>query len=273
MCNTHNENMRKLTFILLVFFSVTSYCQKEMEISETNISKHFYSNLDSLNAKYDLQDLRKTEGVNIRIWRENEIITLGKNSEYLFHISDGENNIIERRKLAQITDLDSLYRLYNSRKEVNNKLHIDAFPIKIELSDSKNYDLVTFQRDDQMEELIHNIGKKYAINALRKEIIYNLPPGNYRRSMLGLKIDHLPKEEKSDFYLKIEPEIKAKLNVTDKTLPTELPLILINNKPHFFEDLNKLTLSNVEDYEIINDKMVVLYGTRARFGIIKVNTN
>lgn len=265
--------MRKITFIFLICFSINSYCQKEIEITENKISRHFYKNLDSLNATYDLQDLRKTEGVKIRIWRENEIITLGKNSEYLFYISDGQNNIIEKRNLAPITDLDSLYRLYKSRKEVDNQLHIDAFPIKIELSDSKNYDLITFQRDDQLEELIQAILKKYTINALRKEIIFNLPPGNYRRSMVGLKIDHLPKEEKSDFYLKLEPEIKAKLNVTDKTLPTEMPLILINNKPHFFEDLNELTLSNVEDYEIVNDKMEVLYGTRARFGIIKVKTN
>lgn len=273
MLNTHTENMRKITVIFLICFSINSYCQKEIEITENKISLYFYNNLDSLNAKYDLQDLRKTEGIKIRIWRENEIITLGENSEYLFHISDGQNNIIEKRNLAQITDLDSLYRLYNSRKEVYNKLHIDAYPIKIELSDSKNYDLVTFQRDEQLEELIQTIAKKYTINSLRKEIIYNLPSGNYSRSMIGLKIDHLPKEDKSDFYLKLEPEIKTKLNITEKTLPTEMPLILINNRPHFFEDLNELTLSNVKDYEIVNDKLVVLYGTRGRFGIIKVNTN
>jgi len=241
-------------------------------MTENKISLYFYNNLDSLNAKYDLQDLRKTEGIKIRIWRENEIITLGENSEYLFHISDGQNNIIEKRNLAQITDLDSLYRLYNSRKEVDNKLHIDAYPIKIELSDSKNYDLVTFQRDEQLEELIQTIVKNYTINSLREEIIYNLPSGNYSRSMIGLKIDHLPKEDKSDFYLKLEPEIKAKLNINEKTLPTEMPLIVIDNKPHFFENLNNLTLSDVKDYEIINDNKKWIYGSRASNGVIKVTT-
>ena len=163
MCNTHIENMRKITFIFLICFSINSYCQKEIEITENKISQHFYRNLDSLNAKYDLQDLRKTEGVKIRIWRENEIITLGKNSEYLFYTSNEQKDFIEVRNLEKKTNLDSLYHLFKSSSNFKNKLHIDAFPIKVELSNSNSYDLISFQRNEQLEEIIENIRKKYSL--------------------------------------------------------------------------------------------------------------
>ena len=91
--------------------------------------------------------------------------------------------------------------------------------------------------------------------------------------MTRIKIDHLPKENKSDFYKKIESEITTKLKITDKTNPTEMPLIVIDNKPHLFEDLNELKLSDVKDYEIINGNKKFIYGTSGRFGIIKVDTN
>ena len=273
MCNTL-ENMNKLTLLFLLSLSVNSYCQKNIGITENKISKYFYKNLDSLNAKYDLKDLRESENIAIRIWLRNEIISLEKNSEYIFYTSNGQKDFIEVRNLEKKTNLDSLYHLFKSSSNFKNKLHIDAFPIKIELSNSNSYDLISFQRNDQLEEIIQNIRKKHSLDELRNEIKNNLPAGNYRMGTTSLRKDYLPKEDKSDFYLKLEPEIKAKLKISEKSNPTEMPLIIIDDIPGFyFEDLNNLKLSDVKDYEIINDKAKVLYGTRARFGIIKVNTN
>jgi len=265
--------MRKLTLLFSIFFSINSYCQKNIGITENKISKYFYKNLDSLNTKYDLKDLRDSENIAIRIWMRNEIISLEKNSEYIFHTSNGQKDIIEVRNLEKKTNLDSLYQLFKSNSDFNSKLHIDAFPINIELNNSNSYDLISFQRNDQLEEIIQNIRKKHSLDELRKEIKNNLPAGNYRMGTTSLRKDYLPKGDKSDFYLKLEPEIKAKLKITEKNNPSEMPLIMIDDIPGFyFKDLNNLKLSDVKDYEVIDDKRKFVYGTRGRFGIIKVNT-
>jgi len=266
--------MRKITLFILTFFSINSYCQKQIEITDNKISKSFYKDLDSLNIKHDLNDLRENKNLAIRIWSENEIISLEENSEYIFHTSNGRKEIIEKRNLRKITNLDSLFQLFKKiRNTKNNKIYIDVFPVAIELNNSNSYDLISFYKNDKLEEIIKTIRKENSIDELKKEIISNLPAGNYRMGMTGLKIDHLPKKYKSDFLKKIISDITKELKVTEQTNPREMPLIIINNKPHFFQDLNELTLSDVKDYEIINDKRKVLYGTNGRFGVIKVNTN
>ena len=267
--------MRKTTLLFLIFFSINSYCQKQIEISEDQISQLFYESLDSINVKYGLKDIRETDDRVIRIWNTNEIISLGEHSQYIFHIHNGEKAIVEKRNLANNFNLDSLFHSFRTKKNPkNNQIHIDAFPKSIELNSSNRYNLFSFYRNKQLEELIRTIRKENSISELREDIIRNLPAGNYRYGVTGLNVDHLPKGDKSDFYLKLEPEIKAKLKISEKSNPTEMPLIMIDDISGFyFEDLNNLKLSDVKDYEIINDKAIVLYGTRARFGVIKVNTN
>jgi len=266
--------MRKLTLLFLTFFSINSYCQKHIGNPENKISQRFYEDLDSLKVKYDLKDLKEYDNQVIRIWSPNEIISLEENPQYIFYTHNGEKAFIEKRSFAKNFNLDSLYQLIKTARNTNNdKTHIDAFPITIELNNSDSYNLISFYKNDQLEEIIRTIRKENSIGELRKEIIRNLPAGNYKYGMKGLKIDQLPKEGKSDFYLKLEPEIREKLNITENTNPTEMPLIVIDNKPHFFEDLNNLTLSNVKDYEIINDKKKLIYGSRASNGVIKVTTN
>ncbi len=265
--------MRKLTLLFLIFFSINSYCQKQIRIPENKISQRFYENLDSLKSKYDLKDLRETDTRAIRIWSPNEIISLEENPQYIFHTDNGQKAIIKKISFPKNFNLDSLFQSFKTiSNNKNDQIHIDAFPVTIELNNSNSYNLISFYKNEQLEEIIKTIRKENSIGELRKEIISNLPAGNYRYGMTGLKIDHLPKEDKSDFYKKIESEITKKLRVTEKTNPTEMPLIVIDNIPRFFKDLNDLTFSDVEDYEIINDNRKVLYGTRGRFGIIKVTT-
>ncbi|MBZ9629692.1 hypothetical protein LB465_02790 [Salegentibacter sp. LM13S] len=266
--------MRKLTLLFLFFFSINSYCQKQIGKPENKISQRFYENLDSLKTKYDLRDLRETDTPTIRIWSPNEIISLEENPQYIFHSDNGQKAIIEKRSLPMNFNLDSLFQVFRTTSNTkNDQIHIDAFPITIELNNSNSYNLISFYKNEQLEEIIKTIRKENSIGEVRKEIISNLPAGNYRYGMTGLKIDHLPKQDKSDFYKKIESEILKKLRVTEKNNPTEMPLIVIDNIPRFFKDLNDLTLSDVKDYEIINDNRKLIYGTRGRLGIIKVNTN
>ena len=266
--------MRKLTLLFLIFFSINSFCQKQIGKPENKISQRFYENLDSLKARYSLKDLREDGNQVIRIWRQNEIISLSENPEYIFHTNNGQQEIIVKKSLAKNIDVDSIFQMFKTtRNNKNDQVHIDAFPTTIELNNSESYDLISFYRNDQLEEIIKTIRKANSIGELRKEIVNNLPAGNYGMGMTGIKIDHLPKENKSDFYKKIESEITTKLKITDNTNPTEMPLIVIDNKPHLFEDLNELKLSDVKDYEIINGNKKFIYGTSGRFGIIKVDTN
>jgi len=265
--------MRKLLLFILILFSVNSYCQKNIEITDNKISKSFYENLNSLHAKYDLKDFRKSKNLAIRIWRENEIISLDENSEYIFHKSNGQKEIIEKRSINKINNLDSLYHLIESKGDLNNEIHIDAYPIKIELSNVNSYKLISFQRDDALEEIIQTFREHHSLDVLKEEIINNLPEDNYSMRLSKLRKDYLPKENKSDFYLKLEPEIRRKLRITKKTNPTEMPLIIIDNTPSSFEDLNNLEVSEVKEYEIINDKRKSIYGARGSFGIIKINTH
>jgi hypothetical protein len=52
-----------------------------------------------------------------------------------------------------------------------------------------------------------------------------------------------------------------------------MPLIVNSNKLYFFQNLNALTISDVKDYEIVNEKRKVLYDKSGRFGVIKVIMN
>lgn len=268
--------MRKLTFIVLILLSVNSYCQKDIDIPENKLSERFYEDLDSLTAKYDLKDLRESKDQAIRIWTRNEIILLGENSEYIFHTDIGEKGITKKRNFNKVTNLDSIFQLFktlNDENAIYDQYQIDEFPIAIELNTSQNYELISFYTNDQLEEIIQIIRKENSINELRKELINKLPPGEYQIGMTSIRVDTFPKGEKSDFYKKIVKEIKTKLNIDEKTDPRKMPMILINNKPNYFEDLNLLTISNILNYEIINDTRKSIYGINGKFGVIIINTN
>jgi len=274
VCNTV-ENMRNLTLLILILFSINSYCQKSIGITENKISKTFYENLDSISARYNLKDLRDSDKLAVRIWSHNEIILLEENSEYTSYTDNGENVILEKRNFDKNTNLNSIFLLFKTTNDLNTKndqYPIDAFPITIELNNSKSYELISFYKNDKLEEIIQTIRKENSIDELRKQIINNLPTGGYLIGMTKVKVDHFPKEKKSDFYKQIFQEIKTKLSIDEKTDPRELPLILINNKPHYFESLNQLSKANVLNYEIINDNRKLIYGTGGKFGVITIVT-
>ncbi len=220
--------------------------------------------------------MRKSDKQAIRIWKTNEIILLENDASYTFHSRSNKETVIEKERFKSNSDISSKFQLIQNNidwKNNNGKYRIDAFPITIELNNKDNYKVISFYKNEQLEKIIQNIWRENSLDKLRKNIIEKLPSGNYHLGMTALKIDHLPEQEKSDFYKKIESEIARKLKVTEDTNPTEMPLIVINDKPKFFKDLNDLELSDVEGFEIINDRRKTIYGTHAQFGIIKVNTN
>lgn len=268
--------MRKLILLISILFSIASYSQKNISLPDNQISQRFYENLDSLLIEYDLEDLRKSDQLAIRIWRSNDIILLENNASYTFHSKSNKKSVLEKAKFKCNSNISSELQLIQSNidwKDNNGKYRIDAFPITIELNNKDNYKVISFYQNEELEKIIKKVWRENNLDKVRNNIIENLPAGNYQLGMIGLKIDHLPEEEKSDFYKKIEPEIVSKLKVSENTKPTEMPLIVINNKPHFFKKLNDLELSDVENYEIINDGRKAIYGARARFGIINVITN
>ncbi|MDN3593460.1 hypothetical protein [Zunongwangia endophytica] len=262
-----------VTFSLIFF---TSIAQQKTNKFENEISHNFYKNLDSLIAKYNIEDIREDKSQAIRIWKSNEIILLKeKEAIYTFHTSNSKKEIIKQKKFRSESDLKSEFELIEKILDSNqdNKYAIDAFPIIIELKNSKRYRIISFNRNANLEEILETIKIENSINKVKKEIIHTLPAGNYRIGMSSLKLDYIPRKNKSNFYRKLEPEIKSILKINNKTEPTKMPLVLINNKIKYFGDLNNLKISDVENYKIISDNSKILYGENGKYGVIKVTTN
>ena len=91
--------------------------------------------------------------------------------------------------------------------------------------------------------------------------------------MSSLHIDHLVPGDADGFYKKILPEIMEKFGLSSETPATQMPLVMINKKPAFLKDLNKLEMGEVENYELLQDATATaLYGFRASNGVILVKT-
>ncbi len=267
--------MRKQILFILSFISLNVYCQKKIVVSENAISERFHENLDSLISKYNFKDLRRSDERTIRIWGNNEVLLLGKNLHYFFHTWNGHKTISRNEILKSKSNYASIFSVFSTNAYLGNTNEhrpIDAYPITVEINNSKTYKIISFYKNEQFEELIKNIKTENSIYEARKKIVENLPAGNYRIGLTTVKVDHLPENELSDFYRKIEPEIKKKLKINKSTNPTNMPLVMVNNELQFFQDLNELSLSDVLSYEIIEDNKKFLYGTRGIFGVINVTT-
>ena len=267
--------MTKTVLLFLCFITLNLYSQKTISISKDEVSEQFYKNLDSSIEKYNLKDLRKSEDKTIRIWKGNEILTLGKDPNYLFHIKNEKQEVKEKKQIAQISNFDSIFNEIDKNVESYERydqFQIDAFPTVIEINNSSSYRLISFYKNEKFEELIKKIREQDEIEKLSEKIINELPSGRYSIGITTIKIDHLINENQSAFYQKILPEMEQKLGVDKETDPTEMPLILINNKPKYFKNLNELKIKDVQKYEIINDNRKSIYGTYGDFGVIKIDT-
>ena len=268
--------MQKTILLLFIFLSFSSYAQKNISLPDNRISERFYQNLDSAISEYDLEDLRKSNKTVVRIWRQNEIINISENSSYIFHAMKNGERITEKKPITISIDPASLFEKFINQADLfykNDKRPIDGFPTTVELNKENNYQVISFYRNPKLEKIISEINKEISLPELKKEIVKDLPPGNYTIGMSNIRIDHLnDMEEKSDFFKKIFPEIRQKLNINRETPPTKMPLVIINNEQKFLKDLNDLSEAQVQSYEIIDDKRKSIYGARGYFGVITVTT-
>ncbi len=268
--------MQKTILILLILLPLSSFTQKNIGLPDNQISERFYQNMNSAISLYDLDDLRKSNKTVVRIWRQNEIITIGENSNYIFHARKNGEKITERRPIAISIDPSSLFEKFINQVDLfykNDKRPIDGFPTTVELNKGNNYQVISFFKNPKLEEIISKIMEQGSLTELKREIIKDLPAGNYTIGMVNIRIDHLSTiEKKSDFFVKIIPQIKQQLNINEDTPPTKMPLVIINNEQKFLKDLGDLSEVQVQNYEIIDDERKSIYGTRGHFGVILVTT-
>ncbi|MEE2770762.1 MAG: hypothetical protein VX712_01000 [Bacteroidota bacterium] len=259
----------------LLFASFQTFAQQTIGIPENWLSERFYENLDSLTNRYNLPDLRETEQSALRIWTNQEIINLGSDNQFLFFTRKKGDLILKTAKLEQVS-VDSVIAEIDKNLDwfhENSKYHLDAFPNFIEIQTGKNYHVISFYKNQQLQKLISSLRNELDIHSIRQRLIEQLEPGNYQWGMSSLHIDHLVPGDADGFYKKILPEIMEKFGLSSETPTTKMPLVMINKKPAFLKDLNELEMGEVEKYELLQDATAIaLYGFRASNGVILVKT-
>ena len=272
--------MRNFILFILAVFSLQAISQTSMRKSNDPISERFTMNMDKKLEKYELQNLKEMEAPAMRIWNTNSIITFGSTSEFTLLLRRGQENELTRsRSFQNQTDLNTIVteiRKYENL-EGNMNIAIDVAPTTIELfTPEDGYSLISFYSNSEVRELIKKVFAENNIQEIRKNLIQELPVGNYGYGMSSLHIDHLiaDKEKQSDFYKEIFPEIAEKLEVSSSTSVLKMPIIVINGAPKDFAGLNELKKEQVSSYQILSStKATALYGYRAAHGVILIKTH
>lgn len=79
---------------------------------------------------------------------------------------------------------------------------------------------------------------------------------------------------KSSLYIYVEKRMREELGINENTNDSEFPIIYIDDRISFLKDINDLECSQAKKITILskNDTLIALYGTRALYGMIKIET-
>lgn len=281
-----------LTLLLLVCAFVTANGQKHIEIPQSEVVDNFVSRLPENLNKFKLEDLQiSTDSLAIRIWKNNEILTIKANDstdyECKFFIYNDRLGLQEKTYSGKLsgTFLDSLKSFNFVELKNDNFRGIDGSFIFFEISTLKNYKICSFwspesKRNDNCRIAIQTLDlmdKLLNTKTLRTEFIESLEPETYSWDMktLSFRIDRfLANGIKTDFYISTEHKIRRELNISDDTKYTEYPLIIINDKVAQISDLNRYLEKDILSFEILKPDNITkaIYGTSGNYGVVKVKT-
>ncbi len=261
----------KIYFLILTFlFSTVTFSQKiTVEINDDNSSKDFYKSLKKVQKDYQIESLKNVNEKTIRIWKGQELFIFNKNSNYVRIFKNHKTGTSYLYKKSINGELDSFN--VDKIKKLNAYYYIDCFPIAIEIIDSNNYFAKVVGCNKEIMTLINSLRTKY-IESDIETFINTLPSGEYQDGMTTFIVNQAIQEDfsKTNLYKKIELELLVKEIKIEN--PTRQPLILINGKTAYFEDINKLDEAKLKSYKIISDKQKIVFGTSAEYGVIVIVT-
>jgi hypothetical protein len=261
----------KLLFTILITLIVNVlYSQNDININDDKASLSFYENLEESLLEYSIDNIENSNGRIVRIWKGQEVMTFGDSSSYVKRFSNLKTGMVYLYKQQLNLRLDTIS--ISSLKSSEIKFYIDCFPAAVEISENNKYFLKVVQCNENIRAVINEIyNKEIQLNI--ENYIKTLPSGEYPNNMTTFSINQPISDEskKSDFYKKLEVDLsKKEINIDNST---KQPLILVNSRKVYFEDVNKLNESKIKSIEILNHEQGIIYGTSGENGVVLIKTN
>lgn len=260
----------KIIFSILTFlFSSVSFSQRIIEINDDNSSKEFYKNLGAAQNYYNIDSIQNLTEKTIRIWNGQEVFTFNKNANYVRRFKNIETGLSYLFSKSFNGELDSFN--IEKTKKLDPYYYIDCFSIKIEIIENNHYFIKDVGCNKEVMGLINRL-RSNEIKFDVEKFIEKLPSGEYQNYFTTFIVNQPIKDNfsKSNFYRKTEIALLAKGITIDN--PTKQPLILINEKSAYLNDLNNLDETKIKSYKIITENPEVLFGSRAEYGVILIST-
>jgi len=260
----------KIFFSILTFlFSSISFSQGTIEINDDKSSKEFYKNLGEAQNYYDIDSIQNLTEKTIRIWNGQEVFTINKNANYIRRFENlvtGASYLFTKSFNGE-TDSFNIDKI----KKIKAYYNIDCLPIEIEIIEDNHYFIKVVGCNMEVVGLINSIYTNELKSGV-ENFIDKLPSGEYQNYLTTFIVNQPIKDNfsKSSFYKKIEIALLAKDIKIDN--PTKQPLILINGKTAYFEDINSIDETKIKSFEIITENAEVIFGSRGEYGVILIDT-
>ncbi|MBD0401164.1 hypothetical protein [Flammeovirga sp. EKP202] len=284
--------MKQLLKTALLFLLLSPvYGQKSVDIPQTKVVEVFMDKLPSKLEAFNLKDLRSSgDAFNVRIWQQHSIFTLNdaqtSSSEYKLHTTSHSPVYTTTAFSNELTaDLIAFFKSSEVMQLQNdNTRGIDGSFVYIEIATKEKYKVVSYwspkaSRNKDCKSvvaLLDNLYSKVNYDDLVHTFLNSLEPGGYTWGMSTLRIDRFLGDdiEKTDFYNKVEGDIKEQLSVSSTTNRWEYPLVMINGELSKIADLNQYSLEEVKKFDIMksNAGLQAIYGTSAKHGVVILDT-
>lgn len=262
--------MRVIFFLTLFLVVTSSYSQKTIEIDQDRIIELFYQNQTAPVAGSRLDSILPLPNKIVRIKGRNGTYTWKDTFEFqrVFINTVTKEELVFKIQLKEIAEIVTLDEV----KQLKPVLVIDCPAVKIEWVEDQQYFEKALGCNREIEAKLSQI-HSYGISDELYAFILQLPSGTYYNGMQDLIVDQPIREEaqKSKMYREIEAEFHK--NEIDLSDPLEQPLVIIDNKRVYFEELNQL-----EEQEFLSSivlkgaQATAIYGSNARNGVMILKT-
>lgn len=263
--------MKFLYLIALLFVGFIGYGQNTIEVFQDRKTELFYDNLGATLKRNQLDSIQQSPTKIVRIWGGGGIYTWKDTFEFQRLFINSETQEIqlfkmEAKRPEEILTLKEVQALKSKRV-------IDCPTVKVEWVEHQRYVVKSLGCDREIQSKLAQIYDALISDKI-DAFIQQLPSGSYYNGMRNLLVNQPIKEEaqKSNLYRKIEEEFHK--NGIDISNPLQQPLIYVDNKMMYFEDLNRLKEEDLlSSFLLQGVEATAMYGSRAMYGVIVLKTS